>query len=110
MEVLLDLLLPVLEGLGVATAASLVIYAITLLIRLVAGRKPSEVVLKILVFIAASVVTYFVEPVAFPEFTGDPAAFAVALSAQATLFFKAAQVWYDEIWRKLMARLSPSLA
>lgn len=107
---MVDILLVFLSAGGVTILASAIVWVTTLIYRrLSSGEKPPHSVMKIAVFVVASVLTYIVAPVELPAFTADPADFALLLLAQAVLFFKAAQLWYDLIWQAVLEKISPSL-
>lgn len=99
----------VLQGGALTIGVTVGVWLITLLYRKVLGReKPSENVLKALAFIASVVVAYFQIDPNLPSFAGDPTAYALALLATATTVFKAAQLLYDRIWKKVIGIIAPS--
>lgn len=63
--------------------------------------RPGENVLKTVAFLASVGLAYFYTPVELPVFQGDPLNYALALLAVATTVFKAAQIFYDFIWKQV---------
>lgn len=95
----------------ISIAASVGTYLLTLIYRAIPGMdKPGDNALKTVAFVVSVVLAYFVTPVDLPVLAGDPVAFSIALLAEATLVFKAAQQFYDRVLHALMKRVAPSLA
>ena len=94
----------------IATIAMLIVWAITFLwMGILKKPKPSEPVLKVIVFGGSVILAYVWTPLTLPDPSVDLWAFVTALMVVSTAIFKLAQLIYDIIWQRLMEGLSDSL-
>jgi hypothetical protein len=94
---------------GAIALASAVAFVVNFAISKGAG-KPSDNVLKGIAFVISVGAAYLVAQPAFPEYAGDPLTFGLGLLAFGTLVFKGAQVFYDQVLKKILGAIKLSYA
>lgn len=91
----------------IATITMVAAWLITFLwVGILKKPKPSEPVLKVIVFGGSVVLAYVWTPFTLPDPNVDLWAFVTALMVLSTAIFKLAQFIYDIIWQRLMEALS----
>lgn len=94
----------------IATIAMIIVWAITFLwMGILKKPKPSEPVLKVIVFGGSVILAYVWTPFTLPDPNVDIWAFVTALLVLSTAIFKLAQIIYDVIWQRLMDGLAGAL-